>query len=396
MKKELEFSVFAHGEEALQLLQTILKEFTQKTGVNVHLNVFEWAGDWARTVEIGLYNEGPDISEVGNTWIGDFTRMNALRPFNNAEVQAIDAKKFVDASWQCGSVRNTLGNPITNAIPWVADSRILVYKKDILAAAGVNMPEAFQDFSHMEQTLQAMKDAGIEHPFVTPTQRARLNLHHLAYFVWGAGGHFFNTETNKIRFTEPASLQGFTQYFRLGKFLSPEMQGLTEAASDEQFWNGPAAATITGPWLFADNRLKDQLDHWGAVILPGTPFVGGFHLVIWKHTRMEREAFRLVEFLTSEAISRRLFPLFGLPVHKAVLQDEQLVQDPKYLALARSLQAGRSFPTGNLWGLVENRLVDVLPHIWKETLAANPADIQKIIEKYLLPLERRLAIALNS
>jgi len=83
MSIELEFSVQLPGAE---LIQPLLAEFEARHHIHVQLRLLDWDTAWSELVKVGLYNEGPDISELGNTWLGDIAAMNALHAFEPDEI----------------------------------------------------------------------------------------------------------------------------------------------------------------------------------------------------------------------------------------------------------------------------------------------------------------------
>jgi hypothetical protein len=83
--EEIVFSIFNHGAVATEALKTVLLQFENKFGIQVRLEIIpNWVQGWSRLVENALYRSGPDISEAGNTWIGDLARMDALHPFDRS------------------------------------------------------------------------------------------------------------------------------------------------------------------------------------------------------------------------------------------------------------------------------------------------------------------------
>jgi hypothetical protein len=49
-----------------------------------------------------------------------------------------------------------------------------------------------------------------------------------------------------------------------------------------------------------------------------------------------------------------------------------------------------------LWGLVEEKLNDVLSHLWADLLADPRLDLEKAVAEHLEPLARRLNLTLHS
>jgi len=93
------------GDDPVGDLQPLLDRFEAETRVRVHVSVLRWSEGWAEMVKTALYGHGPDVSEIGSSWIGNLIAMNALRPFDLAELYQLGGEKaFLPASWQSGRV----------------------------------------------------------------------------------------------------------------------------------------------------------------------------------------------------------------------------------------------------------------------------------------------------
>ena len=96
----LELSIMNHGARFVEEARALLTQFEQDTHIEVNLRVLEWRDAWAELVRVALYNDGPHISEIGNTWLSEFISMNALRPFVGMEVSRLGgAQQFLPSAW---------------------------------------------------------------------------------------------------------------------------------------------------------------------------------------------------------------------------------------------------------------------------------------------------------
>jgi ABC-type glycerol-3-phosphate transport system substrate-binding protein len=124
---------------------------------------------------------------------------------------------------------------------------------------------------------------------------------------------------------------------------------------------------------------------------PGTPFVGGSNLIVWKHVQPVQEAIavKLVRYLSSTENMVTQFREIGyIPANLEALN--QVEREKTYIPLTQSLKIGRALQRVPLWGLVEDKLVKALNHIWQIIFATPEPNVGRIIEDTLLPLEERL------
>jgi multiple sugar transport system substrate-binding protein len=393
MPREVEISLISTLTSP-DTTEKMLKDFETQFGLHVQLQKQTWGSAWAELVHYSIYKNAPDLSEVGSTWIGDLIGMNTLRSFSNAEIASLGgAQAFFPSAWNSG----VSPDGQVWSIPWLIDSRLLYYRRDLLEKAGIDPSAAFQTHEALVDTLQRLTQAGVDIPWAIPTHKTRMSLHNLASWVWGAGGQFVSPDGKHALFTSPAALAGFNQYFELGRFLSPHASDLDDVESDALFWKGQVAVTLSGPWLLSNPGVDPQIiANSGVAFPPGVPFIGGSSLVIWESSPRARDALALLRFLTSEQVQSTDLSSVGLlPARQGVFASLSTSHNPVARFISQRLKTGRSFPLFPLWGLVEERLASALGLIWQQFLADPKIDLAKLIEHDLGLLSHRLDLALN-
>src|SRR3972149_112001 len=124
--QELELSIMARGKDPAGDIQPLLDQFEAEHPIRVRGTVLTWNTAGAELVKIALYGHGPDVSEIGTTWIGNLISMNALRPFAMSELAGLGgAKAFLLSSWQSSSFIGE--RDVVCAVPWLADTRLIYY-----------------------------------------------------------------------------------------------------------------------------------------------------------------------------------------------------------------------------------------------------------------------------
>lgn len=388
----------SRGPTTADDLKPLLEEFENINRVRVRLRIMEWDTAWAELLKVALYQHGPDISEIGSTWLGSFVGMHALQLFSDEEVAAVGGPAaFIPSTWQSGAVaRHPLERSVRWAIPWWADTRILYYRRDVLAQAGIDEDMAFASFAQLEQTLGRLLDAGVPVPWVIPTHESRMTIHNVASWIWGAGGDFVSGDGMRTLFSWARARAGIQAYFGLARYLTGPARDLDDTQSDALFNEGTAAVTISGPWL-AQFASPEVLANLGMALVPGTPFVGGSHLVCWKHAVYGSASIDLIRFLTSKHVQTAFGQRAGLlPTRPDVLRNPPFADTPLYQIVAGGLEKGRSFRPIPLWGLVEERLSEALSDLWAQVLAEPDLDLAEAIAGCLNPLARQLDVTLGS
>ncbi|HBY08989.1 MAG TPA: hypothetical protein DEH22_14875 [Chloroflexi bacterium] len=396
----IELSVFDHGAQHTEILRALLDVFEARQHIKVHLDVIPWLGSWSRMVQVALYKDGPDVSEIGSTWIGDFSNMNAVRAFTAEEIHQMGgASAFLKPSWQGAGTQSGLHSSDFTlwGMPWLADVRVIVYRRDIYEQAGIDLNTAFKNQETLEHTFAQLQSAGVEVPLVLPTLRSRIDLHILASWIWAEGGKFFDPLQERILFDQPEVLRGLARYFGLGRFLAPAARGLDDLTANDSFFNGHAATVIGGHWLLLDERIrKNFADKIGVIGVPPSSFVGGSHFVIWQHSRRASAAFKLIEFLAGSDTPLDLYPGFGFPTRLDAIARADFVKDPNWNAMIQAAAHGRTIPVGRLWGMIEKRLVDLIPVVWHEIFATENPEVEAIVSRRFTAVAERLRLTLHA
>jgi multiple sugar transport system substrate-binding protein len=390
--EELELSMMSYI--APEQLAALVRPFEAQHRVHVRLLPLAWETSWAEIMKAALYGHGPVVSEVGSTWVASLAAMNVLRAFSPMEVTTLGRPTaFLPAAWQSGLLP---GDPNPQAIPWLSETRAIYYRRDLFQQAGLAEVTQFESNAHLEDTLETLRGHGFT-AWTMPTRPTLNTFHNLTSWVWAAGGDFVDADRRQVTFAEPAARAGMAQYFGLHRFLAPEARHLQTEQSEARFLQGQAAMTISGPWLSLSPELPrapQVAETMGVALLPGVPWVGASHLVIWKHAppRLVRLATELVRFLTSLPQQIASSQHTGmLPVLPEAFSAPAFAHHPVYQVVGRGLLHGRAFPPIRLWGLIEEKLTVALGSVWAKVLTAEPgASLDALIRAELEPLAARL------
>lgn len=391
--EEIELSVMSYTQERQGLLQELLAEFETAHQVRVHIRTLTWESSWSELLKFVFQGHGPVVSEVGNTWVQSLAKMNALRYFDEAETADMGGESaFIPATWHHhGSIEERIWS-----VPWLAESRVVIYRRDLLEAAGVDEESAFDTHEHLRQTLEKIKASGVETAWIVPTKRTANTLHTLPSWIWGAGGDFVDANYRRVAFADKAARKGIRDYYSLYPFMNPAYHDINPYEAEILFLEGKAAVTVSGPWtVFPVNQIPDPsiMEKMGVAKMPGVSCVLASDLVIWKHTpvRQERLAVELVKFLNSHKAEHTISRQAGMiPARMKTLETEPFSTDPDYGIFITSLLTGRPLPTMRLWGLIEERLTNTLAVLWHKILAEPEPDLDKLISAELTPLAKKL------
>lgn len=378
------------NEAQQNALRQILQDFTAQYGIVVNDVHIEWSRLWQELARVAIYRRGPDVAEIGSTWLESLAEMNAIRSFSAEEIRQIGGTSlFLQTSWQ--TVLGIDGQ--VWAIPFRADVRVVYYWKDVVEQAGIDPQNDFSSPEKFEDALIKLTRYR-QFPLVTNTHPSDINtVYHAAIWIWGNGGDFLTPDGKEVRFNDAPALQGLRQHFSLAQFIRP-IRYLSNEQLGEIFVSQNAAVAIQGPWLLQQIKnlpnASELMPLLGITLPPGPPFVGGTALAIWQYSLKWRPSLAFIRYMISLPVQTWFCVISGLLPVRADAWSAGEFLTPPYQILLQALKAGRSLPAVPLWGVVEARLDEAFGKIWS-MLMENPKDnIDAILRGILNPLAEQM------
>jgi multiple sugar transport system substrate-binding protein len=398
----MEFLTVDTHEPAVLRLQLEMERFRKDKGHSVNLLRFSWENIWRELVNVAIYRHGPDIAEIGSTWLESLVAMQSLNPFSARDIDRIGGKEiFFPVAWQNVILPN---QKEIWGIPFRAEARVVFYWKDIFENAGVDTSETFLTTENMAASFAILQEKGIS-AWIAPTNDTHNTVYNIASWIWGAGGDFLSSDGKRTDLGSPTVRHGVQAYFDLLRFMPQQTLPFTDNDTLRFFSERKVAAMVSGPWLISTLLLQTDMEKWmphlGIALPPGPPFVGGTILVIWKHSKYPSEAVALIERLTSPEFQSEYCRISGLlPVRQDLWTDEYSSGDEYIPIFNKAIRAGRAMPPTALWGIIEDRLSKTMGAIWQDLYALNmpgkPINmLDSIIARHFESLAVRLDVTLS-
>ncbi len=347
-----------------------------------------WSKLWDFIHSKSISQTGLDVSEVGSTWVAGLANAEAIRPFSDDEAMQINQSGTLFAALEKQSVLNGR----TWSIPWMADTRVIYYRRSLLEAAGVKEEDAFATIENMAETMERL--SAIEKPGWGSLTTADNNcIHLLAPWVWAKGGGFISKDEKHTAFCEKQSIEGLLRYFNLAQYGAREFHSFDDVITAFKFKQ--VATMIDGPWVWIDFRKERDaavdLNDIGLALPPGPAFVGGSNLVIWRQTGDNlAAAVALVKLLSAGESQYQACTIKRLlPVRQESFQGPPYSLDPAYRVFANALKTGCNLPSLPIWAPLESSLLKAFGLIW-ETAKHNAFEVKEAhLLRHLEPLARR-------
>jgi multiple sugar transport system substrate-binding protein len=382
-----------------EVVAELLPEFErQNPGIRVELQQIPFTAAHEKLLTAFVGDATPDLAQIGNSWIPEFVAIDALEPLDPwiAASGTVRASSYFPGIWDTNVMDGSV-----YGIPWYVDTRLIFYRTDLLAAAGVSRPpQTWAEFREAAEKLKAR--GGKNHwAILLPTdewaQPVALGLQAGAKLLKDGGGHG--------AFEEPEFRRAFDFYlsfFRDG--LAPTFNNSQIANVYQQFAAGDFAMYITGPWNVGEfkRRLPPEMqDRWLTAPLPGpdgpgVSLAGGASLSIFRGSKHKREAWKLVEFLSAPAQQVRFYELSGdLPARKEAWSDPALTNDRYVQAFREQLERVKATPKIPEWEQIATKVYEHAEAAIRgrttaeEALAALDRDVDRVLEKRRFLIARK-------
>jgi multiple sugar transport system substrate-binding protein len=353
---------WAMGREAEVILE-FMPEFERlHPDIRVEVEQLPWTAAHEKLLTAVAGNSTPDLCQLGNSWIAELLALKALAPLDAplAQSTVISREDYFQGAWEANVVDNSV-----YGVPWYVDTRLLFYRKDLLAAAGFESPpKSWAEWLRMLAALTQNSRGeryGVFLPLNEYDSLIALALQQREPMLrdHGAHGNFANPEFER-------TFEFYVDMFR--KKYAPPFDDSQIANVSTEFGRGYFSFYITGPWNIGEfkRRLPATLDgKWMTAPLPGpdgpgASTAGGASLAIFRGAKHAAAAWQLIEFLSQPAVQQRFHALTGnLPPRRSSWQSPALANDPYVRAFREQLERIKPVPKVAEWERIatEMRLV---------------------------------------
>ena len=354
----LEF--WAMGREG-EVVAALMPAFERANpGLKVRIQQLPWTAAHEKMLTAFAGGSLPDVCQAGNTWLPEFAALGAVEPLE-ARVAAspvVDKADYFPGIWNTNAIDGRL-----YGVPWYVDTRLLFYRKDLLAAAGYAEPP--QTWAQWLAAMQAIKRRWPQN------YAALLPLNEyepLLALALQQDQPLLRDNATRGNFRSPdfrRTLAFYDQIFR--QKLAPAASNTEISNLYDEFNRGYFSFYITGPWNIGEFKRRipaDRQHTWMTAPLPGphgpgAGIAGGSSLVVIATSPRKDAAWRLIEHLSRPEVQQRFHALTGnLPPRRSAWAGE-LSRDVYARAFRQQLEMVKPAPPAPEWERIatEMRLV---------------------------------------
>jgi len=302
----------AMGREAEVVSDLVAAFERENPGVRVDVQQIPWTAAHEKLLTAFAADALPDLCQLGNTWLPEFAALNSLEPLQ-PYVDAsgtVDPRDYFAGIWDTNVVDDKLFG-----IPWYVDTRLLFYRRDLLAEAGFDhAPTSWPEWEQQMAAIKAHGHYGVMMPLNEFEQLLSFGLQQSDALLRedGTRGNFESAGFRR-------ALAFYARMFAQG--WAPAMSQTQISNVWDEFFNGLFVFYVSGPWNIREfrNRAPHGLEHsWATAPLPGPDgpgagIAGGTSLAMFRTGKHKTQTWKFIEFLSRPQIQERFHAEIGDP-----------------------------------------------------------------------------------
>ena len=339
-------------------------------GWKVNYQVQQWNGIVDKLTTALASNTPPDVIEMGNTQAITFEAAGALadlttqrQALNGGTANTGDGQLFLDSLNAASVYQDKLF-----AVPFYAGDRVLIYRKDLLTAAGID-PTTLTSKDKLIAAAKALNAKNASVKDFSGLYVAGQNWYSLLQMIWDEGGQLAvdNGGTWKASLESPESMKGIQDYVDYYNAGSTGPKGNDEMNPPEYdlFHQGKVGMFVGNGWeigsaIGTDGKLTAA--QVGVMAIPSATdgktvpvFLGGSVLGVASKSANQAQALDWLKQLTSESGQQLLISNGWIPSLKSAAAAIPDTADTAILKIqAAEAAAGSGFtPNDPRWAGVE-------------------------------------------
>ena len=357
------------GDTPDPLVEYAIAEFNKiHPDVEVQFERQQWDGIVEKLTTALSGSDSPDVVEFGNTQAQTFEAAGAVVDLTDKR-DALGGDDLLQSLLEAGTYDDKL-----YAVPYYAGARIVLYRKDLFEAAGVEVPTTLDEFL---AAGVALKEANADVPNFSGIYLPGRNWYAVLSFIWENGGDIANKDGDAWvgELDSAGSIAGLEFFKQLFDTANSAPADGDDANDYIAFCNGevgmmPAPGWKPGQIVNPDDGCPDMEENIGVFALPGSEagttapvFLGGSNIAIPVNSDKQELAYDLLTILVSPGFQEQFAASGTIPALKSELAE--VAGSDAAVAQATAAENSRFVPTSEKWAGVEaaNILPDMLTEI---------------------------------
>ena len=325
------WGIGAEGENAPRLLP----RFEAETGIHVEVQSLPWTGAHEKLLSGHAGGSLPDVMMLPNLWLPELAMLGALAP--------VPARRGGVLRGQFPALARAVHvDGVAMAAPWIVESWIQYYRRDLLAPLGYAQPPArWDDWMHMAMAYKRRHSDRYVTLHLLNWPEPLIN------FAAQTGEPLLRDRAARGNFASSGFKAALVFYKSIyDQDLSPKVTGVEAGDSILDFCRGryailPSTTETMGQLRRPTYNLS--ADRWSATETPGPTgregvWTAGNCLAVSARSRQPEKAWALIDHLCSVPAELQFHELTGdLPSRPAAWRAPQLARSGPEQAFARAI-----------------------------------------------------------
>lgn len=336
--------VWAMGEEGKLLPQMAQKFEAENPDIKVEVQALPWDQAHDKLLTAVASQNGPDIIQMGTSWIPEFAEAGALLDMTSYvdEYPNLKQENYFDSS-----LETAIYNDEYVGIPWYVDTRVLYYRTDLLSEVGY--PEGPNNWDELKDaaTKLAARGDGLYGLDLNPKDQF-----FAITYGWQNGSEII--KDGVPQFNQPefiGAVEYIKSFFEEG--LSPKQDDMDIV---QAFKEGIKPMYISGPWMISimNDQAPEIKDKWAVRTLPAketnTSFVGGANFTIFHNSKNVPEALEFISYMNEPETQLEWLEVSNtLPSRKEAWEQDKLKNDSILKVFGEQLLSAKTAPFLPQW-----------------------------------------------
>lgn len=387
------------GVEGEALKQAAL-DYQAQTGVQIDFAQFPYQNLFEKElIDLNARTAAYDLIMLDDPWFPRFAGnqfLAELTPLLLKRGKSEPDADFVEASVNVCRFPYLLGT--LYALPYVGNSQLFFYRKDLFEKNGLKEPSTWDDVLVAAKTIQEKEkgaNGGKMYGYVMRAAQGNAAVADFMPIFWAFGAEMFD-ENGKATVNSPEGIAALEFMLELGKVSPPGYASFNADEVSAHLLQDTAAMSINWPaWIsaFSDPARSKVIGKIAFATLPdgrqpGQAEIGNWLIAIPRYSKNAEAAMDFLLWATSAEQMKRSALRGNPPTRTSLFQDPELVaRFPAYPAQYRSLSTSRPRPRTPQWNEIENAFGIFLSKAnsgeLSPTEAMNQAnaEIEKIIQR---------------
>jgi multiple sugar transport system substrate-binding protein len=283
--------------------------------------------------------DGPDLTIIPDVWLAEFAP--GLNPYAESLPEGL-LEDFNPTMLD----RSRLNGQVLGLV-WAASTKVLFYRTDLFAQAGLQPPSNWQELLTSAERLNRPPEI---HGIAIPGAPKLDTADNFYFFLWSNGGELLASNGQPLLDSRESveSLTFLRDLVRRYRVTEPDVESCDRPCAEDLFASGKAAMVETGPWMIQTIAAQAHPVPFSVVPLPtkkkrATQLVTD-HLVLLKGSRAKPEAVRFIKFAYQPSWRLRWARLGMVPELQSVENDSFFTRDPLWRVFVAELSHARWVP----------------------------------------------------